>query len=68
MLRQLSYAIKNQLKVPKAPTRGFLAFRWFFMHGATYPYAIKNQQKARKSLVGGFGCLELVLYCIRELA
>ena len=45
---------------------------------ATYPYAIKNQRKARnapsrghfvpKSLVGGFGCLELVLYGIRELA
>ena len=38
------------------------------MHGATYPYAIKNQRKARKPLVGGFGCLELVLYGIRELA
>ena len=45
---------------------------------ATYPYAIKNQRKARnapsrghfvpKPLVGGFGCLELVLYGIRELA
>ena len=44
----------------------------------TYPYAIKNQRKARnapsrghfvpKPLVGGFGCLELVLYVIRELA
>ena len=44
----------------------------------TYPYAIKNQRKARnapsrrhfvpKPLVGGFGCLELVLYGIRELA
>ena len=42
------------------------------------PYAIKNQRKARnaprmgyfvpKPLVGGFGCLELVLYGIRELA
>ena len=41
-------------------------------------YAIKNQRKARnapsrghfvpKPLVGGFGCLELVLYGIRELA
>ena len=30
MLRQLSYAIKNQLKAPKATTRGFLVFRWFF--------------------------------------
>ena len=45
---------------------------------STYPYAIKNQRKARnapsrghfvpKPLVGGFGCLELVLYGIRELA
>ena len=45
---------------------------------AIYPYAIKNQRKARnapskghfvpKPLVGGFGCLELVLYGIRELA
>ena len=45
---------------------------------ATYPNAIKNQRKARnapsrghfvtKPLVGGFGCLELVLYGIRELA
>ena len=44
----------------------------------TYPYAKKNQRKARnapsrghfvpKPLVGGFGCLELVLYGIRELA
>ena len=43
-----------------------------------YPYAIKNQRKARnapsrghfvpKPLVGGFGCLKLVLYGIRELA
>ena len=41
------------------------------------PYAIKNQRKARntprghfvpKPLVGGFGCLELVLYGIRVLA
>ena len=39
------------------------------MHGS-HPYAIKNQRKARKplALVGGFGCLELVLYGIRELA
>ena len=29
---------------------------------------LKNQRKARKPLVGGFGCLELVLYGIRELA
>ena len=45
---------------------------------ATFPYAIKSQRKARnapsrghfvpKPLVGGFGCLELVLYGIRELA
>ena len=45
--------------------------------GGYYPYAIKNQRKARnapsgghfvpKPLVGGFGCLELVLYGIREL-
>ena len=33
---------------------------------ATYPYAIKKQRKARRQ--GGFGCLELVLYDIRELA
>ena len=33
---------------------------------STYPYVIKNQRKARKPLVGGFGCLELVLYGIRE--
>ena len=41
LLRQLSYAIKNQLGHPKPPTRGFgtqrpilgsmLAPRWFFM-------------------------------------
>ena len=40
LLRQLSYAIKNQLGHPKPPTRGFgtqrpnwslLALRWFFM-------------------------------------
>ena len=50
----------------------------FFQNIFTYPYAIKNQRKARnapsrghfvpKPLVGGFGCLELVLYGIRELA
>ena len=45
----------------------------------TYPYAIKNQRKARNAPsrghfvpkplgFGGFGCLELVLYGIRELA
>ena len=28
LLRQLSYAIKNQIKAPKAP---LLAFRWFFI-------------------------------------
>ena len=33
------------------------------------PYAIKNQRGAsKKPLVGGFGCDELVLYGIRELA
>ena len=40
LLRQLSFAIKNQLGHPKPPTRGFgtqrpngslLALRWFFM-------------------------------------
>ena len=45
---------------------------------AIYPYAVKTQRKARnapsrghfvpKPLVGGFRCLELVLYGIRELA
>ena len=30
--RQLSFAIKNQLRHPKPPTRGvFHALRWFFM-------------------------------------
>ena len=52
----------------------FLRLRQFLCQ----PYAIKNQRKARdvpsrghfapKPLVGGFGCLELVLYGIRELA
>ena len=65
LLRHLSYALS-----------------WFFMVQvetlATYPYAIKNQRKARnapsrghfipKPLVGGFGCLELVLYGIRVLS
>ena len=32
LLRQQSYAIKNQLGHPKPPTRGILlAPRWFFM-------------------------------------
>ena len=36
---------------------------------ATYPYAIKNQRGVSKiPLVGCFGCDELVLYGIRELA
>ena len=36
---------------------------------ATYPYAIKNQQKERNApSLGVFGCLELALYGIRELA
>ena len=42
--------------------------RFFPCMEATYPCAVKNQQRARKPLVGGFGCLELVLYGIRELA
>ena len=48
-------------------------------HGMlSHPYAMRNQRKARnaptrghfvpKTLVGGFGCLELVLYGLRELA
>ena len=51
---------------------------WNIFQGQFNPYAIKNQRKARnapsrghfvpKPLVGGFGCLELVLYGIRELA
>ena len=64
MLRQLSYAIKNQL---------------FLCMEATYPYAIKNQRGASKIPLNG-GILrskapsrglwmpELVLYGIRELA
>ena len=36
---------------------------------ATYPYAIKNlSERKEMPLVGGFGCLELVLYGIRGLA
>ena len=51
---------------------------WNIFQGQFNPYAIKNQRKARnapsrghfvqKPLVGGFGCLELVLYGIRVLA
>ena len=49
--------------------------RTFTCMEVTYPYAVKNQRKARNTpilsqnpLVGGFGCLELVLYGLRELA
>ena len=53
--------------------------RTFLCMEATYPYTIKNQRGASKipplgvfcvpkPLVGGFGCDELVLYGIRELA
>ena len=82
LLRQLSYAIKNQRKAQnasqcKAPI-SHAYNRSFPCIEATNPYAIKNQRKARnapsrghfvpKPLVGGFECLELVLYGIRELA
>ena len=35
---------------------------------ATYPNATKNQRKARNAPSRGFGCFELVLYGIKELA
>ena len=38
------------------------------MRQHTYPYAIKNQRIQEMPLVGGFVCLELCLYGIKELA
>ena len=49
----------------------FIRDRWLPCTKRSYyrrPYAIKNQRRAIQSLVGGFGCDELVLYGIRELA
>ena len=66
MLRQLSYAIKNQDKWLHALKESIIGRP--IIDSFSDPYAIKNQRKARKPLVGGFGCLELVLYGIRELA
>ena len=40
----------------------FALFKRFFF------YAIKNQRKARNVTSRGFGCLELIIYGIRELA
>ena len=34
---------------------------------ATHPYVIKISERQEMPLVGSFGCLELVLYGIREL-
>ena len=57
----VSYAIKNQLIAKNVYNRNFPCME------ANYPYAIKNQRGAsKKPLVGGFGCDELVLYCIRD--
>ena len=86
LLRQLSYAIKNQLVASKAPYYSLVLYgirdRWLPCTERSYyrrPYAIKNQRGASKippmglfcvskPLVGGFGCDELFLYGIRELA
>ena len=93
LLRQLCYAIKNQL-ASKAPYQGLwnakqlLAGslwhkdRWLPCTERSYyshPYAIKKPARSKqntpigvfsvpKPLVGAFGCDELVLYGIRELA
>ena len=76
--RQLSYAIKNQLGHPKPPTLVLYGIIRAPIIGPfrawkpPIPYAIKNERGAKqrhaKTLVGGFGCDELVLYGIRELA
>ena len=48
----------------------FIELKYF--HSMVLPcqlsYAMKNQLVASKGLWGGFGCDELVLYGIRELA
>ena len=54
LLRQLSYAIKNQLGHPYLPLAGSLwhngAYnRTFPCMEANYPYAIKNQRKANQN-------------------
>ena len=73
--RQLSYAIKNQLKAPKAPIGGLwdeipplggISCLSLVLYGIRAP--IIDPFRAWKPPNGGFGCLELVLYGIRELA
>ena len=61
LLRQLTYAIKNQLL--RAPIIGpFRAWK------PPFPYAIKNQRRASKDPIRGLWMPEQVLYGIRELA
>ena len=65
LLHQLSYAIKNQLGHPKPPSCSSLVLygiRIGDFHARKGPICVPNP------LVGGFGCDELVLYGIRELA
>ena len=51
----------------RAKHHWLLTNRTFPCMEANYPYAIKNQRGAsKKTLVGGFGCDELVLYGIRD--
>ena len=59
MLRQQSYAIKNQLGAYN---------RTFPCMEANYPYSIKNQRGASKIPPNVYFAFELVLYGIRQLA
>ena len=82
LLRQLSYAIKNQLGPPKPPTRVSacsslvlygIRDRWLPCTERSYyrrPNAIKNLRRAMRSKAPSRGLWmpELVLYGIRELA
>ena len=73
LLRQQSYAIKNQLGHPKPPTRGFgtqnTPIGGYFACSSLVLYGIRIVVFCiPKPQVGGFGCPSWFIYGIRLLA
>ena len=70
MLRQVSYAINSQLKTPKVPTRDISCHsldRWLQCTERIY-YRVPLCHKDTVKDIGGFGCFELCLCGIIDLA